>query len=94
MKVMLILPPSNFAIKETLGTTGMPLGLAYLASTLEKENHEVKIIDAPTLNWRITTGSASDTKIGASGGMERGTGEEPWASPMTFGARASSAGDL
>lgn len=53
MKVMLILPPSNFAIKETLGTTGMPLGLAYLASTLEKENHEVKIIDAPTLNWGI-----------------------------------------
>lgn len=51
MRVILISPPSSFAIKQTLGITGMPLGLAYLASALERENQTVKIIDAPTLNW-------------------------------------------
>jgi len=51
MKTLFILPPSKFAIKDTVGIPGMPLGLAYLASVLDEEGHEVKIIDAPTLNY-------------------------------------------
>ena len=53
MKVMLVLPPSRFATKEILGITSPPLGLAYLASSLENEGYKVKIIDAPTLNWKM-----------------------------------------
>jgi len=54
MKVLFVLPPSKFAIKERLGITGLPLGLAYLAAVLEKDKHEVRIIDAPTLSYRMS----------------------------------------
>jgi len=37
MKVILILPSNKFVLKDKLGISGLPLGLAYLASTLEKE---------------------------------------------------------
>jgi len=53
MKVMLILSPSKFALKDKVGITGIPLGLAYLASFIEKDNHEVKIIDSATLGYKI-----------------------------------------
>ncbi|RLE13156.1 B12-binding domain-containing radical SAM protein [Candidatus Aerophobetes bacterium] len=53
MKVMLILPPSKFVLKDKLGITSVPLGLAYLASFIEKDGHKVKIIDSNTLGYRI-----------------------------------------
>jgi len=53
MKVMLIFPPSKFVLKDKLGITSVPLGLAYLASFIEKDGHKVKIIDSNTLGYRI-----------------------------------------
>jgi len=53
MKVLLVHPPSKFILREKLGITALPLGLAYLASFLEKDNHEVRIIDCPILKYRI-----------------------------------------
>ena len=48
MKVMLVQP----ATKEKR-TSGPPLGLAYIASSLEKHGHKVKIIDSAILNYKI-----------------------------------------
>ncbi len=45
MRVLLISPPTDSAIKSVIGTTGPPLGLAYLASMI-REEHEVKIVDS------------------------------------------------
>ena len=50
---MLILPPSESAIKSILGTTGPPLGLAYLASALEEKGHEVKIVDSLAMGYDL-----------------------------------------
>jgi len=52
MKVCLISPPYNSAVKSAIGTTSPPLGLAYLASVLRK-HHEVKIIDANILDYNF-----------------------------------------
>jgi len=52
VKVMLILPSSRFVLKDKLGITSVPLGLAYLASFLEKDNHKVRIIDSATLDYK------------------------------------------
>ena len=45
MKILLISPPTISAIKAIIGTTGPPLGLAYLASMVRDE-HDVKIVDS------------------------------------------------
>ncbi len=45
MKILLISPPTTSAIKAIVGTTGPPLGLAYLASMV-REEHNVKIVDS------------------------------------------------
>jgi len=45
MKILLISPPTISAIKNVIGTTGPPLGLAYLASMVRDE-HNVKIVDS------------------------------------------------
>ncbi|MGQ9722111.1 MAG: B12-binding domain-containing radical SAM protein [Candidatus Jordarchaeum sp.] len=50
MRVLLIFPPSISAILNILGTTSPPLGLAYLASSLEREGVNVRILDAQALN--------------------------------------------
>lgn len=50
---MLILPPSKSAIKSTLGVTGPPLGLGYLASALEKNGHEVRVIDSLAMGYDL-----------------------------------------
>lgn len=50
---MLILPPSKSAIKSTLGVTGPPLGLGYLASALEKNGHEVRLIDSLAMGYDL-----------------------------------------
>ncbi len=45
MRILLISPPTISAIKAIVGTTGPPLGLAYLASMVRDE-HDVKIVDS------------------------------------------------
>jgi len=45
MKILLISPPTDSVIKRVVGTTGPPLGLAYLASMI-KDEHDVAIIDS------------------------------------------------
>ena len=45
MRILLISPPTISAIKVIVGTTGPPLGLAYLASMVRDE-HDVKIVDS------------------------------------------------
>lgn len=49
----MIMPPSDSDVKEVLGVTGPPLGLAYLASVLRGE-HEVEIIDAIALDYSLS----------------------------------------
>jgi radical SAM superfamily enzyme YgiQ (UPF0313 family) len=59
MRVLLIEPNSEFAIKSALGISGPPLGLAYLAAYLrEYSTHTVKILDALTLD--CTTEDVAD----------------------------------
>jgi radical SAM superfamily enzyme YgiQ (UPF0313 family) len=52
VKVSLISPPYNSAVKSVVGISSPPLGLAYLASML-RQDHEVKIIDANILNYTM-----------------------------------------
>lgn len=52
MKICLISPPYNSAVKSVVGVSSPPLGLAYIASML-RENHEVKIIDSNILNYTM-----------------------------------------
>ncbi|MCD6477677.1 MAG: cobalamin-dependent protein [Candidatus Aenigmarchaeota archaeon] len=53
MKILLVSPPTESAIKKVIGTTGPPLGLAYLASMVRNE-HDVKIVDSlvKNLDWK------------------------------------------
>ena len=50
MKILLLSPPTISAIKTVVGTTGPPLGLAYLASMV-KEEHDVRIVDSLAENY-------------------------------------------
>jgi len=52
MKVCLISPPYNSAVKSVVGASPPPLGLAYIASML-RQSREVKIIDSNILNYTI-----------------------------------------
>lgn len=52
MKICLISPPYNSAVKSVLGVSSPPLGLAYLASMV-RADHDVKIIDANILNYSL-----------------------------------------
>jgi anaerobic magnesium-protoporphyrin IX monomethyl ester cyclase len=52
VKVCLISPPYNSAVKSVVGVSSPPLGLAYVASVL-RQSHEVKIIDSNILNYTI-----------------------------------------
>ena len=51
LKVLLTLPPElhSLEIKRAAGIKAPPLGLAYIAAVLEKENYKVKILDAASL---------------------------------------------
>ncbi len=53
MKVMLINPPTISEIKSVLGVNGVPLGLAYLASVVRNEGHEVRLLDASAENMNL-----------------------------------------
>ncbi len=44
LRILLVMSPTESAIKRIVGTTGPPLGLAYLASMV-REEHDVRIID-------------------------------------------------
>ena len=50
MRVLLINPPYFHAIKSTLGTSGPPLGLAYLASVARENGFKVEVIDSQAEN--------------------------------------------
>ena len=52
MKICLITPPYNSAVKSVTGFSSPPLGLAYLASVL-REEHEVKIVDSNILEYTM-----------------------------------------
>ena len=45
MRILLVSPPTDSAIKRVVGTTGPPLSLAYLASMVRDE-HDVIIVDS------------------------------------------------
>ncbi len=47
MRVLLIHPPTSYALKSVLNISSPPLGLAYLASTIRNEGFDVRIIDCP-----------------------------------------------
>jgi hypothetical protein len=51
MKILLISPPTNSAIKSVIGVTGPPLGLAYLASMARLQGDDVKIIDSLAMDY-------------------------------------------
>lgn len=56
MKILLIIPPllkeDRYGRElEKAGPTSEPLGLAYLAGSIEKAGFEVKILDTLALNW-------------------------------------------
>lgn len=46
-------PNSSSKIKEVLGASGVPLGLGYLGAVLQKEGHQVRIIDGFTLDYSL-----------------------------------------
>ncbi|MGC8497296.1 MAG: B12-binding domain-containing radical SAM protein [Thermoplasmata archaeon] len=46
MKILFVSPPTDSAIKSVIGTTGPPLGLAYLASVARVKGHDAKIVDS------------------------------------------------
>ena len=45
MQILLLSPPTISAVKAVVGTTGPPLGLAYLASMV-RDAHDVRIVDS------------------------------------------------
>ncbi len=46
MKILFVSPPTDSAIKSVIGTTGPPLGLAYLASVARSKGHDARIVDS------------------------------------------------
>ncbi len=46
MKILFISPPTDSAIKSVIGTTGPPLGLAYLASIAREKGFDARIVDS------------------------------------------------
>ena len=52
LRVLLTLPPGihDLEIYRVTGMKAPPLGLAWIASVLEKAGHKVKIVDSPTLS--------------------------------------------
>ncbi len=55
MRVLLTLPPGihDLEIYRVTGLTAPPLGLAYIAAILERDEHRVKILDTPTLKMDL-----------------------------------------
>jgi anaerobic magnesium-protoporphyrin IX monomethyl ester cyclase len=51
MKILLLSPPTDSAIKSIIGVTGPPLGLAYLASMAREQGDEVSIIDSIAMDY-------------------------------------------
>ena len=49
MKVLMINPPYSSSKYKFIGLVAPPLGIAYIAAMLEKNDITVKILDAPAL---------------------------------------------
>ncbi|MEK6984221.1 MAG: radical SAM protein [Nanoarchaeota archaeon] len=59
MKILLIFPPQNLNERyaRNMGNVGgflPPLGLCYMAAVLERDGHEVRIMDCPVNNYTIS----------------------------------------
>ena len=71
MKILLIQPPSRQQARE--GVVVPPLGLAYLASAVERDGHEVRIVDAfaEGMSWNHFTDEIKKARpdLVAIGGM-------------------------
>jgi magnesium-protoporphyrin IX monomethyl ester (oxidative) cyclase len=54
-KILLAVPPGcdKLEVYQVMGLRAPPLGLAWIASVLERRGHEVKIVDSPTLGLSI-----------------------------------------
>ncbi|MEM3153536.1 MAG: radical SAM protein, partial [Candidatus Bathyarchaeia archaeon] len=52
MKVCLVSPPYNSAVKSVVGVSSPPLGLAYLASVIRDE-YDVRIVDSNVLDYNF-----------------------------------------
>jgi len=57
MKILLAYPPYSlhelYDKLEAIGNTSPPLGIGYIGAVLEQAGHQVKILDAPTLGYRL-----------------------------------------
>ncbi|MEM4576345.1 MAG: radical SAM protein [Candidatus Nezhaarchaeales archaeon] len=55
-KILLAIPPGcdKLEIYQVAGIRAPPLGLAWIASVLERYGHDVKIVDSPTLGLSLT----------------------------------------
>ena len=53
MRILFIDPPYKSAIQEVLGLHGPLLGFGSMSYQLEKEGHEVEILDCPTLGLNL-----------------------------------------
>ena len=55
-RVLLAVPPGcdKLEIYQSIGVRAPPLGLAWIASVLEENGHEVKILDSPTLGLSLS----------------------------------------
>ena len=55
MKILLVIPPNSQEVRygkfSSIGTLYPPLGLAYIAAVLEKNNHKVRVIDSEAMNY-------------------------------------------
>ncbi len=54
MKVLLVSPPHSSAVESVLGGASPPLGLAYVASSLEEDGHEVRIVDSRAMGYGLS----------------------------------------
>lgn len=62
MKILLINPPET-AERGSLTVLGLPLGIMYLASILEKEGKKVEIFDSIACTGRLVTSDIGNNKI-------------------------------
>ncbi len=55
MKILLVIPPNSqeerYGKFSSIGTLYPPLGLAYIAAVLEKNNFEVRVVDSEAMNY-------------------------------------------
>ena len=53
MKITFINPPQTASKYKFMGVIAPPLGMAYIAAVLEKNNYDVSIVDACALDYTL-----------------------------------------